>query len=60
MLGLDLGRVGAVARRHAYVLKRGPHRWFDILVWPVVDTVTWGSIGRFVDQQGGAARAGAA
>lgn len=60
MLGLDAGRVGAVVRRHGYVQKRGPHRWFDVLVWPVVDTVIWGSIGRFVDQQGGAARAGAA
>ena len=60
MLGLDGGRVGAVVRRHAYVQKRVPHRWFDVLVWPVVDTVIWGSIGRFVDQQGGASRAGAA
>ncbi len=56
---LDVGRAGAVVLRHAYVQKRGPHRWFDVLVWPVVDTVIWGSIGVFVDQQGGAARAGA-
>ncbi len=60
MLGLDTGRVSAVVRRHALVHKRAPHRWFDVLAWPVVDTVIWGSIGRFVDQQGGAARAGAA
>lgn len=60
MLGLDTGRVSAVVRRHALVHKRAPHRWFDVLVWPVVDTVIWGSIGLFVDQQGGAARAGAA
>jgi ABC-2 type transport system permease protein len=52
-------RVGAVMRRQAYVQKRGWHRWFDVLVWPVVDTVIWGSIGMFVDQQGGAARSGA-
>jgi ABC-2 type transport system permease protein len=52
-------RVGAVMRRQGYVQKRGWHRWFDVLVWPVVDTVIWGSIGMFVDQQGGAARSGA-
>lgn len=60
MPALDLRRVGAVVRRHAYVQKRAPHRWFDVVVWPAVDTVIWGSIGRFVDQQGGASRAGAA
>jgi ABC-2 type transport system permease protein len=46
-------------RRQGYVQKRGWHRWFDVLVWPVVDTVIWGSIGMFVDQQGGAVRSGA-
>jgi ABC-2 type transport system permease protein len=50
--------IGAVMRRHYYVQKRGWHRWFDILVWPTVDTVIWGSIGQFVSQQGGAARSG--
>ncbi|HVM41303.1 MAG TPA: ABC transporter permease [Acidimicrobiia bacterium] len=58
--GLDLRRVGAVVRRHVYVQQRGWHRWFDVAVWPVVDTVIWGSIGVFVDQQGGASRSGAA
>ena len=52
-------RIRAVMRRHAYVQKRAPHRWFDVMVWPIVDTVIWGSIGRFVDQQGGAVRSGA-
>lgn len=56
---LDGRRVLAVTRRHAYVMRRAPQRWFDVVVWPVVDTVIWGSIGVFVDQQGGAARAGA-
>ena len=59
MTGLDRGRVLAVATRHAYVQRRGLHRWFDVAVWPVVDTVIWGSIGLFVDQQGGATRSGA-
>jgi len=40
-------RIMAVARRHAYVLQRSPHRTFDILVWPAVDTLLFGSIGVF-------------
>ena len=52
-------RVRAIVRRHAYVQKRAPQRWFDVMVWPMVDTVIWGSIGKFVDQQGGAVRSGA-
>jgi ABC-2 type transport system permease protein len=55
---IDAQRVRAIVRRHAYVQKRGWHRWFDILVWPTVDTVIWGSIGQFVTQQGGAIRSG--
>jgi ABC-2 type transport system permease protein len=57
-LGLDWQRVRAIMRRQAYVQKRGWHRWFDVLVWPVVDTVIWGSIGAFVTQQHGAIRSG--
>lgn len=40
-------RVFAVATRHAYVLKRSPHRLFDVVVWPVVDVLLFGSIGVF-------------
>jgi ABC-2 type transport system permease protein len=40
-------RVMAIARRHAYVLQRSPHRYFDVVVWPVVDTLLFGSIGVF-------------
>lgn len=56
----DRRRVLAVARRHALVLRRAPQSWFDALVWPAVDTVIWGSIGAYVDAQGGAARSGLA
>lgn len=56
VLGLDRGRVRAVVDRQIYVHRRAPHRWFDIFIWPVVDTVIWGSIGLYVEQQGGAAR----
>lgn len=38
-------RVRAVARRHAYVLQRSPQRWFDVVFWPVVDAVLFGSLG---------------
>ncbi len=55
---LDWQHIGAVVRRQGYVQKRGWHRWFDILIWPTVDTVIWGSIGQFVTQQGGAIRSG--
>ena len=41
----SLDRVLAVAHRHALVLLRSPHRLFDVVLWPVVDTVLFGSIG---------------
>jgi ABC-2 type transport system permease protein len=56
-------RIWAVARRHAYVLLRSPHRLFDVTVWPIVDTVLFGSLGVFFVRQGGpssAAQAGVA
>jgi ABC-2 type transport system permease protein len=46
-------RMWAVARRHAYVLYRSPHRMFDVSVWPIVDTVLFGSLGVFFARQGG-------
>jgi ABC-2 type transport system permease protein len=56
-------RMWAIARRHAYVLLRSPHRLFDVTVWPIVDTVLFGSLGVFFARQGGPsspAQAGAA
>jgi len=38
-------RIRAVARRHAYVLQRAPQRWFDVVFWPLVDTVLFGALG---------------
>lgn len=53
-------RILAVSRRHAYVLWRSPHRFFDIFFWPVVDVLLWGSLGVFVSSQtADADRAGA-
>jgi ABC-type multidrug transport system ATPase subunit/ABC-type multidrug transport system permease subunit len=63
--GIDRGtpwlRVRAIARRHAFVLRRSPHRWFDIVIWPLVDAVLFGSLGVFVARQsGGDSQAGVA
>ena len=46
-------RVKAIARRHWYVLLRAPQRWFDVLIWPVVDAVLFGSIGLYFGSQSG-------
>jgi ABC-2 type transport system permease protein len=51
-------RVRTGVRRHAYVLWRSPHRWFDIVVWPLFDVLLWGSLGAFVAQENDASRAG--
>ncbi len=47
-------RIRAIARRHAYVLKRSPHRLFDVTVWPFVDVLLFGSLGVFVSRHSGA------
>jgi ABC-2 type transport system permease protein len=41
-------RLRAIARRHAYVLVRSPHRLFDVTLWPLVDVVLFGSLAVFV------------
>ena len=46
-------RIKAIMKRHAYVLRRSPPRWFDVLVWPVVDAVLFGALGVYVARQGG-------
>ncbi len=51
-------RVWAVARRHAYVLVRSPHRLFDVTVWPLVDAVLFGSLAVFFARSAGTAGAG--
>jgi len=52
-------RIRAVARRHAYVLQRSPQRWFDVVVWPVVDALLFGAIGVYFADQTGAGAKGA-
>jgi ABC-2 type transport system permease protein len=46
-------RIRTVMRRHAYVLWRAPHRWFDIGFWPIMDVILWGSLGTYVATQDG-------
>jgi ABC-2 type transport system permease protein len=48
---VNVDRIRAIARRHAYVIFRSPHRWFDIAIWPLVDVLLWGSVGVFVAQE---------
>ncbi|HMK12625.1 MAG TPA: hypothetical protein VK461_13630, partial [Acidimicrobiales bacterium] len=33
----------AIARRHAIVFKRSPHRWFDVAA-PAIDSILFGSL----------------
>jgi ABC-2 type transport system permease protein len=52
--------VRAVAVRQALVLRRSPHRLFDVTIWPVVDTLLFGSLATFFARAGGSGgRAGA-
>ncbi len=41
---MNASRVLSVARRHYWVVKRSPHRTFDVLLWPIVDALTFGSL----------------
>jgi ABC-2 type transport system permease protein len=58
MSGLSWLRVRTVARRHAYVLQRAPQRWFDVVFWPVVDAVLFGSLGVYFSRQAGSGSRG--
>jgi ABC-2 type transport system permease protein len=40
----SMWRVFAMAQRHWYVLRRSPHRLFDVVLWPVVDTLLFASM----------------
>jgi ABC-2 type transport system permease protein len=60
MTALSWLRVRAVARRHAYVLQRAPQRWFDVVFWPIVDAVLFGSLGVYFSRQTGTGARGVA
>jgi ABC-2 type transport system permease protein len=44
-------RIRAIARRHALVLVRSPHRLFDVTLWPLVDVLLFGSLAQYVGGQ---------
>jgi ABC-2 type transport system permease protein len=46
-------RVMSVAHRHWHVMKRSPHRLFDVVMWPAVDVILFGSIGIFAASRAG-------
>jgi ABC-2 type transport system permease protein len=46
-------RIMAIAKRHWYVMRRSPHRLFDVVMWPAVDVVLFGSIGLFASRAAG-------
>jgi ABC-2 type transport system permease protein len=48
-------RIAAVIRRHWLVLWRGPHRWFEVAFWPVMDAILWGSLGAYMSTTAGSA-----
>lgn len=48
-------RIKAIARRHAYVMYRSPHRLFDVTIWPFVDILLFGSLAVFIRQDRGTA-----
>jgi ABC-2 type transport system permease protein len=45
--------VKAMATRQAFVLRRSPHRLFDVTIWPIVDTLLFGSLAVFFSRAGG-------
>jgi ABC-2 type transport system permease protein len=51
-------RIKAIARRHAYVLQRAPQRWFDVVFWPVVDAILFGSLGVYFARVSGTGKTG--
>ena len=48
------GRIGAVAKRHAVILLRTPHRLFDVTLWPMVDVMLFGTLAVYASRISGA------
>jgi ABC-2 type transport system permease protein len=47
-------RIRTMIRRLGYVFARTPDRWFLIAVFPFIDVILFGSIGRYAAETGGA------
>ncbi|GAA1764311.1 ABC transporter permease [Luedemannella helvata] len=50
-------RILSVAKRHWYVMRRSPHRLFDVVMWPAVDVILFGTIGLFAASRANTASA---
>jgi ABC-2 type transport system permease protein len=46
-------RTLAVTRRHVLTLRRSSHRWFEVLIFPLMDVVLFGSMGLYAARQSG-------
>jgi ABC-2 type transport system permease protein len=52
-------RIKTVVYRQFYALWRSPPKWFDVVVWPMVDVLVWGALGVYVAQQNPTSKASA-
>lgn len=46
-------RIRAIAWRHAVVLRRSPHRLFDVTLWPVIDILLFGTLAVYATRLSG-------
>ena len=46
-------RIRAIAWRHAIVLRRSPHRLFDVTLWPMVDILLFGTLAVYATRLSG-------
>ena len=46
-------RIRAIAWRHAIVLRRSPHRLFDVTLWPLVDILLFGTLAVYATRLSG-------
>lgn len=54
---LSWSRIGTVVRRLGYVVGRSPHRWFEVVFFPCIDVLLFGSLGAYVALDDGASQA---
>ncbi len=47
-------RIRAIAWRHAIVLRRSPHRLFDVTLWPIIDVLLFGTLAVYASRLSGA------
>ena len=46
-------RIRAIAWRHAVVLRRSPHRLFDVTLWPLIDILLFGTLAVYATRLSG-------